>query len=114
MENVMSKVEIIGQLVHKSDVQAVSDKFKKQEAVICISSGKYEDYIKFEAVNDVIQQLESCKILSEVILEGYLSGRKYTDAKGETRYFTNVRMRSIKPAISAVEIMPTAIEEVPW
>lgn len=94
----MSKVNVSGTLIHKSAELAVSDKFRKCEIVLVISSGRYDDYIKFEVINDAIKLLDGVKIMDEVHAEGYLTGRKYTDATGETRYMTNVRLRSISPA----------------
>jgi|688.fasta_scaffold893890_3 hypothetical protein len=93
----MSKVKFIGTLLEKGEVNQYSDKFSKQEIVVEVNSGKYPDYIKLEAVNNDIKQLENVKTLDEVDVEAYLTGRKYQDKKtGETRYMTSVRLKSIK------------------
>lgn len=92
------KVSVSGMLIHKSAEQVISDKFRKSEAVIVVSSGKYDDYVKFEVVNDSIKMLDGVKIMDEVNVDGYLQGRKYVDSKGETRYMTTIRLKSISPA----------------
>ena len=110
----MSKVEVSGQIIHKSEVQTISDKFKKQEVVVCVSNGRYDDYIKFEAVNDAIIQVEKLSLLTEVFASGYLQGRKYTDAKGETRYMTNIRLKAIFPSSQNTTTLIPETEETPF
>lgn len=106
----MSKVKIIGQLLEKTAPHQYSDKFTKCEIVVEVSSGKYADYIKLEAVNNDIAFLEGVKELDVVEVEGYLTGRKYQDKKtGDTRYMTSVRLRSIKKISS--ESQSTISEE---
>ena len=97
----MSKVQVTGTLIHKGTEQVLSEKFRKSEAVIIVSNGRYDDYIKFEVVNDTISLLEKVKIMDEVVADGYLAGRKYVDATGETKYITNLRLRNIFPASSS-------------
>lgn len=99
----MSQVTVTGQVVHVSKEQVVSEKFRKLEVVVCVSNGRYDDYIKFEVVNDSIKMLSGISMLDMVVAIGYLQGRKWTDAQGETRYMTNLRLKSIVPAMMSVE-----------
>lgn len=94
----MSKVTVSGTLIEKSAELVLSDKFRKSEIVVVISNGRYDDYIKFEVINDAIKLLDGVKVMDEVHAEGYLSGRKYTDVKGDTKYLTNIRLKNISPA----------------
>ena len=94
----MSQVKVTGQLVHVTKEQVISDKFKKIEVVVCVTNGRYDDYIKLEAVNDAIKIVSNFKLLDEVTVTGYLQGRKWTDANGEVRYMTTVRLGNMQAA----------------
>lgn len=110
----MSAVKVKGQLIEVSPVQEISDKFRKREVIICVTNGRYEDYFKFEAINDACQQLDSIPLLTNVVVDGYLSGRKYVDAKGETKYITNVRLRTIKFDSTEDSEPIQHVEDAPW
>lgn len=110
----MSKVTVTGTLIEKSPVQEISEKFRKMDVVVVVSNGKYDDYFKFEAINDAIEQLESIPQMSEVVIDGYLSGRKYIDPNGNTKYITNVRLRTIKTLASVSNENVPIVEDAPW
>lgn len=110
----MSAVKVTGQLIDVTPLQEISEKFRKREVIICVTNGRYDDYYKFEAINDACQQLDGIALLTSVVVEGYLSGRKYVDAKGETKYITNVRLRTIKPQSSEEPEPIQHVEDAPW
>jgi hypothetical protein len=111
----MSSVSVTGQVVHVSKEQVVSDKFRKLEVVVCVSNGRYDDYIKFEVVNDGIKMLDNIKVLDEVTAVGYVQGRKWVDAHGETKYMTTLRLRSIMPPTKVVgNAILDDIEDAPF
>lgn len=110
----MSKVTVTGTLIEKGPVQEISEKFRKMDVVVVVSNGKYDDYYKFEAINDAIGQLESIPQMTEVVIDGYLSGRKYIDPNGNTKYITNVRLRTIKTFASVANESIPISEDAPW
>jgi two-component SAPR family response regulator len=110
----MSKVTVTGMLIEKTPVQEISEKFRKMEAVVCVTNGRYDDYFKFEVINDAIDQVESIETMSEVVVGGYLSGRKYINPAGETKYITNVRLRTIRKAGAGYTESVPIIEDAPW
>jgi hypothetical protein len=94
----MASFETLGTL-HEifSEVQ-VTEKFRKREFVLEISSGMYTDFVKFQFVQDKCSLLNNFKTGDNVKVYFNLSGRKGTTKDGSTAYYTNLSAWKIEPA----------------
>ena len=97
--------EIKGTLIEVKDEQVFSDKFKKRDFVIRIEDNKYEQYIKFQTINDRCDLLDKMKAGQEVTVFFNLKGRPYNKGN-ETVYFTNLEAWRITSAQSQSEQAP--------
>ncbi len=91
--------ELTGRILEISPVQQVSEKFRKREFVVeHAENQQYPEYIKFEMVQDKCDLLDSFRPGQEVGVVFNLKGRKWTDAKGEVKYFNSLQAWKINAA----------------
>jgi hypothetical protein len=91
--------ELTGKIVEISDTQQVSGKFQKREFVIEYTENpQYPEYIKFECIQDKCDLLDKFAAGQEVEVMFNLKGRKWTDAKGEVKYFNSMQAWKINAA----------------
>lgn len=85
--------EIEGKIIVLEETIQVSEKFKKREFVIDCSEQKedviYDNFLKFQTVQDRCSQLDNCNIGDTVKLSFNLKGRKW-EKDGKISYFTNL------------------------
>ena len=94
-------LEAKGKLYVKYDAQQVTEKFKKREFVLEMTSGAYSEYIKFQLTQDKCALLDKYKVGDEVNVKFNLRGRPYQGKTGETTYFTNLEAWSVDTVSSA-------------
>jgi single-strand DNA-binding protein len=88
-------------------VQVVSDKFKKQELILTVMDGQYEQTISVEFQQDKIELLESVAPGQEVEVLYNVRGREWTSPKGEVRVFNTL----VGWKIEAVGSAPAASDD---
>lgn len=94
--------EITGKVIDISQVQQVSDKFRKREFVIEVteqgSGGRdFTDYIKFQCVQDKCDLIDDTFLDSSVKVSFNLKGNKW-ERDGKVNYFTNLDAWRIEKA----------------
>ena len=78
--------ELIGKLHKKFDTENKSDTFQAREFVVEIMDGNYQQYIKFQLVQDKCELVDDYAEGDVVTVDFDLRGREW---KG--RYFTNLQ-----------------------
>ena len=91
--------ELTGRIVELVPTQQVSDKFRKREFVIeYAENSQYPEFIKLELVQDKCELLDKFAVGQEVEVMFNLKGRRWTDAKGEVKYFNSLQAWKINAA----------------
>ncbi len=91
--------ELTGRIIEISATQQVSGKFQKREFVVEYTENpQYPEYIKFECIQDKCDLLDKFAAGQEVEVMFNLKGRKWTDAKGEVKYFNSMQAWKINAA----------------
>ena len=106
----MAAFEAEGKLYKKMDIQQVTDTFKKREFVLEVEDGSYTQYVKFQMTQDRCDLLNSFTKGEDMTVSFSLAGRPYTNAEGQTIYFTNLnawRLAKDEMAQAAPAPMPT-------
>jgi len=85
----MNNFKIEGEIVVIDNEQVFSSKFKKRDFVIKTKDGNYDQFLKFQLVNDRCDLIDKYKAGQEITVHFNLSGRGY-DKGGDTVYFTNL------------------------
>jgi len=81
-----------GKLLEKYDTQEIKETFKKREFIVEYSENpQYPEFLKFELIQSNCEQLDSIEVGDEVTVNFNLKGRKWTDPKGETKYFNSLQ-----------------------
>ena len=93
--------ELTGKLIEKYDVIQVSDRFRKREFVIMITSERsgmeFTDYAKFQLTQDRCDLIDPYNLNDEIKVSFDISGNKW-EKDGKVTYFTNLRAWKIEPA----------------
>jgi hypothetical protein len=76
---------ILGTLHHLEDTQTFASGFSKREFVVKMSDGKFDQFIKFEALKERIDQLDPFKVGDEITVSFNLRGREHNG-----KYYTNL------------------------
>lgn len=118
-------MNIKGKIIEIGSTQQVTNTFKKREFVVEYSDNpQYPEFIKFEMIQDKCDLLDGFKVGDELDVHFNLKGRKWTDPKGEVKYFNSLQAwRLERPA--QVDSTPTppppamdtgmdSIEEPSW
>jgi len=85
-------MNVKGKIIEKYDTQNVSDTFRKREFVIEFAENpQYPEFVKFELIQANCDQLDSFNVGQEVNISFNLKGRKWTDPKGEVKYFNSLQ-----------------------
>ena len=102
--------EVKGKLYEFFETQQVTDSFKKREFVLEVEDGSYTQYVKFQMTQDRCDLLNSFTKGEDMTVSFSLAGRPYTNAEGQTIYFTNLsawRLAKDEMAQAAPAPMPT-------
>ena len=86
-----NKYEATGTLKVINDTQQFSETFRKREFVIEVEDGNYPQPIKFQAVQDKADLLDTFDVGDTVTVHFNLRGREFTRKNdGSTDYFVNL------------------------
>ena len=98
-----------GEIKMISDIQQISDSFKKREFVVLDASGQYPQTILFQAVQDRVE-LDNFKVGDNVEVTFFLRGREWTNPKdGQIKYFNSLDAWKVD-ALGSAENKPTSAD----
>lgn len=81
-----------GKITEKYDTQNIKETFRKREFVIEYAENpQYPEFVKFELIQANCDLLDSVEIGDHVSVNFNLKGRKWTDPKGEVKYFNSLQ-----------------------
>ena len=88
----MKNMVVEGKVLEKFDTQTIKETFRKREFVLEYAENpQYPEYLKFELIQANCDQLDSVEVGDDVSVNFNLKGRKWTDPKGETKYFNSLQ-----------------------
>ena len=97
-------MNIKGKILEISDTQQVTNTFKKREFVVEYAENpQYPEFIKFELIQDKCDLLNTFKVGDELDVHFNLKGRKWTDPKGEVKYFNSLQAWRLEAASGSPE-----------
>lgn len=83
---------IEGKLLEKFETQNVTNTFRKREFVIEYAENpQYPEFVKFELIQNNCEQLDQLNVGDTISINFNLKGRKWTDPKGEVKYFNSLQ-----------------------
>lgn len=89
---IVIKMKITAKLLDVENVNQISSSFKKREFVVEYSENpKFTEYLKFELIQDKCDLINSFAPGQEIEIEFNLKGRKWTDPKGQVKYFNSLQ-----------------------
>ena len=81
-----------GKVLEKFDTQTIKETFRKREFILEYAENpQYPEFLKFELIQANCDQLDSVEVGDDVSVNFNLKGRKWTDPKGETKYFNSLQ-----------------------
>ena len=84
-------MEVTGILKVKSDVNVVSERFKKRDFVLTVEPGSpYPQHVTFQLVQDKVNMLDNFNVGDEIKVLFNLKGREWTSPQGEIKYFNTI------------------------
>lgn len=90
-------MDIKGKIIEINNTVQVSDKFRKREFVVEYAENtQYPEFIKFELTQDKCDLLNGFNTGQEVDVFFNLRGRRWTDPKGEVKYFNSLQAWKIQ------------------
>ncbi|MEM6525692.1 MAG: DUF3127 domain-containing protein [Bacteroidota bacterium] len=94
-------MNIKGKILEISDTQQVTNTFKKREFVVEYADNpQYPEFIKFELIQDKCDLLNNFNVGDDLDVHFNLKGRKWTDPKGEVKYFNSLQAWRLEAASS--------------
>lgn len=91
-------MEIKGKIEKIFATQQVKQTFRKREFVVEFAENpQYPEYVKFEMIQDKCDQLDQFSEGQTINISFNLKGRKWTDPKGEVKYFNTLQAWRISP-----------------
>ena len=102
-------MNIEGKILEKFETQEIKESFRKREFILEYAENpQYPEFLKFELIQTNCEQLDSVNQGDDVSVSFNLKGRKWTDPKGETKYFNSLQAWRIekKTASSTTEQAP--------
>ena len=85
-------MNVKGKIIEKFDTQNVSQTFRKREFVLEYAENpQYPEFVKFELIQANCDKLDGFQVGQEVDVSFNLKGRKWTDPKGEVKYFNSLQ-----------------------
>lgn len=105
-----------GKITEKFETQTIKDTFRKREFVIEYAENpQYPEFIKFELIQSNCDQLDQFQVGDQVTVNFNLKGRKWTDPKGEVKYFNSLQAwrldKQTQSTGGAVETPPPPTED---
>ena len=91
-------MDITGKIIEIFETQNIKDTFRKREFVLEFAENpQYPEFIKFEFIQDKCDILDDYTAGQEVNVAFNLKGRKWTDPKGEVKYFNTLQAWRLQP-----------------
>ena len=85
-------MNIEGKILEKFDTQEIKESFRKREFILEYAENpQYPEFLKFELIQSNCEQLDSVEQGDDVNVSFNLKGRKWTDPKGEVKYFNSLQ-----------------------
>ena len=85
-------MKITGKILEISEATQITDTFKKREFVLeYAENAQYPEFLKFELIQSNCEQIDGIGVGDHVAINFNLKGRKWTDPKGETKYFNSLQ-----------------------
>lgn len=104
--------QVEGKLIHKFEVQQISETFAKQSIVVRIDHDQYPQEVKLDVVGSAKNYLERLNVGAEVTCQCELTGRAYQrKSDGETDWFTSVKCFGIANAGAGADYQFPKIQE---
>lgn len=92
-------MDIKGKIIEIYDTVQVSEKFRKREFVVeYAENAQYPEFVKFELTQDKCDALNGYKVGQDIEVHFNLRGRRWTDPKGETKYFNSLQAWKVQNA----------------
>jgi hypothetical protein len=89
-------MDIKGKVHEVTSTQQVTDQLRKRELIIeYVENPQYPEYIKFEAIQDRCDLLNSLRVGDDVEVFFNLRGRPWTDKTGKKSYFNSLQLWKI-------------------
>jgi len=115
-------MDVKGKLLEKSETANVTASFKKREFVVEYAENpQYPEFIKFELIQDKCDLINDIQPGQEIEVHFNLKGRKWTDPKGEVKYFNSLQAWRVLPvgsqasaSGSGAAAVPPPTEEPEW
>lgn len=103
---------IEGKVLEKFDTQEIKETFRKREFVLEYAENpQYPELLKFELIQSNCEQLDNIKIGDDVSVNFNLKGRKWTDPKGEVKYFNSLQAWRIDKKESVNQEKPLPVSQ---
>lgn len=105
-----------GKLVHKFEVQQITETFSKRSIVVCIEHEQYPQEVKMDCVGGAKSHVDAIEIGSYVHCECELTGKSYVRKNdGEKDWFTAVKCFHLwVPAPGSRPNEQGEVEDVPF
>jgi len=84
-----------GTVVNVTELQVISDKFRKQEFTIKTLDENYPQFLTFQVINDKCDLVRNLNVNDVVEVAYNLRGREWKSPEGITKYFNTVEAWSI-------------------
>lgn len=84
------------QVVHKSSVQQVSDKFSKVELLVTETEGDYRQSYKVQAANKNLDKVANINVGDVVTIDANLNGKLFTNKQGEKVVYNSIDIWKIQ------------------
>ena len=92
LRNSLKIMVVEGKVLEKFDTQEIKETFRKREFILEYAENpQYPEFLKFELIQANCDQLDPIQVGDEVSVNFNLKGRKWTDPKGETKYFNSLQ-----------------------
>jgi hypothetical protein len=89
-------MDIKGKVHEVAPTVQVTDSLKKRELIVeYVENPQYPEYLKFEAIQDRCNLLDSVKVGDDVEVFFNLKGRPWTDKTGKKSYFNSMQLWKI-------------------
>jgi hypothetical protein len=89
-------MDIKGKVHEVYPTTQVTDALKKRELIVeYVENPQYPEYLKFEAIQDRCNLLDSVKVGDDVEVFFNLRGRPWTDKTGKKSYFNSMQLWKI-------------------
>ena len=95
-------MELTCKLLEVQETQQITDSFRKREFVVEYAENpQYPEYVKFELIQDRVDQINEFKPGQEIKVSFNIKGRKWNDPKGGVKYFNSLQAWRIEAAQAA-------------